>query len=266
MRVLSELGVNLATDIPILEDSLEQIGIAFLYAPRLHPAMRHALPARKRLGIRTIFNLLGPLTNPAAVRRQIVGVPGPALTELLACVLGELGAERVWVVHGADGLCDLSITGPSRVTEWRDEKMQTTWVSPDDVGLSRSTLSELFVASPRESAATGHCRSIRTMHRAKLFSGNSNPALAQSVADYLDTPLGKAEVGTFSDGEVNVEIGENVRGMDCFVIQSTSSPANSHLMELLIMIDALRRSSAKRITAAPAACRPESARSSYRAG
>jgi ribose-phosphate pyrophosphokinase len=87
------------------------------------------------------------------------------------------------------------------------------------------------------------------MHRAKLFSGNSNPALAQAVADYLDTPLGKAEVGTFSDGEVNVEIGENVRGMDCFVIQSTSSPANSHLMELLIMIDALRRSSAKRITA-----------------
>jgi ribose-phosphate pyrophosphokinase len=87
------------------------------------------------------------------------------------------------------------------------------------------------------------------MHRAKLFSGNSNPALAQSVADYLDTPLGKAVVGTFSDGEVNVEISENVRGMDCFVIQSTSSPANSHLMELLIMIDALRRSSAKRITA-----------------
>ncbi len=87
------------------------------------------------------------------------------------------------------------------------------------------------------------------MHRAKLFSGNSNPALAQAVADYLDTPLGKAEVGTFSDGEVNVEISENVRGMDCFVIQSTSSPANSHLMELLIMIDALRRSSAKRITA-----------------
>ena len=87
------------------------------------------------------------------------------------------------------------------------------------------------------------------MHRAKLFSGNSNPALAQSVADYLDTPLGKAVVGTFRDGEVNVEISENVRGMDCFVIQSTSSPANSHLMELLIMIDALRRSSAKRITA-----------------
>jgi ribose-phosphate pyrophosphokinase len=87
------------------------------------------------------------------------------------------------------------------------------------------------------------------MHRAKLFSGHSNPALARAVADYLDTPLGKAEVGTFSDGEVNVEISENVRGMDCFVIQSTSSPANNHLMELLIMVDALRRSSAKRITA-----------------
>ena len=87
------------------------------------------------------------------------------------------------------------------------------------------------------------------MQRAKLFAGNSNPELARAVAAYLDTPLGLATVGTFSDGEVNVEIGENVRGMDCFVIQSTCSPANSHLMELLIMIDALRRSSAKRITA-----------------
>ncbi len=87
------------------------------------------------------------------------------------------------------------------------------------------------------------------MQRAKLFAGNSNPMLAESVARHLDTQLGKIDVGTFSDGEVNVEIHENVRGMDCFVIQSTSAPANSHLMELLIMIDALRRSSAKRITA-----------------
>ena len=87
------------------------------------------------------------------------------------------------------------------------------------------------------------------MQRAKLFSGNSNPILAEAVARHLDTQLGKADVGTFNDGEVNVEIHENVRGMDCFVIQSTSAPANSHLMELLIMIDALRRSSAKRITA-----------------
>ena len=87
------------------------------------------------------------------------------------------------------------------------------------------------------------------MQRAKLFAGNSNPTLAEAVARHLDTQLGKADVGTFNDGEVNVEIHENVRGMDCFVIQSTSAPANSHLMELLIMIDALRRSSAKRITA-----------------
>jgi len=88
------------------------------------------------------------------------------------------------------------------------------------------------------------------MQRIKLFSGSSNPALAQSVATYLDIDLGKAEVGTFSDGEVMVEIGENVRGSDCFVLQSTCSPANTHLMELLIMVDALRRSSAARITAA----------------
>ena len=87
------------------------------------------------------------------------------------------------------------------------------------------------------------------MQRAKLFAGNSNPILAEAVARHLDIQLGKIDVGTFSDGEVNVEINENVRGMDCFVIQSTSSPANNHLMELLIMIDAMRRSSAKRITA-----------------
>ena len=83
----------------------------------------------------------------------------------------------------------------------------------------------------------------------KLFSGNSNPALARDVAGYLDIPLGRAEVGTFSDGECSIEIGENVRGMDTFVLQSTCEPANHHLMELLIMIDALRRSSARRITA-----------------
>ncbi len=87
------------------------------------------------------------------------------------------------------------------------------------------------------------------MQHMKLFTGNSNPALARSVATYLGATTGKAEVGTFSDGEVCVEIQENVRGMDCFVLQSTCAPANNHLMELLIMVDALRRSSAKRITA-----------------
>jgi ribose-phosphate pyrophosphokinase len=87
------------------------------------------------------------------------------------------------------------------------------------------------------------------MQRIKLFAGSSNPVLAQSIASYLDIDLGKAEVGTFSDGEVMVEISENVRGTDCFVLQSTSSPANTHVMELLIMIDALRRSSVARITA-----------------
>ena len=87
------------------------------------------------------------------------------------------------------------------------------------------------------------------MHDLKLFTGNSNRALAARVAAYLDLEVGKAEVGTFSDGEVAVEIQENVRGLDCFVLQSTCAPANTHLMELLIMVDALRRSSARRITA-----------------
>ena len=87
------------------------------------------------------------------------------------------------------------------------------------------------------------------MQRIKLFAGNSNPGLAANIASYLDIQLGKGEIGTFSDGEVMVEIHENVRGSDCFVLQSTCSPANTHVMELLIMVDALRRSSAARITA-----------------
>ena len=87
------------------------------------------------------------------------------------------------------------------------------------------------------------------MSNLKIFTGNASPALTGSVATYLDVELGKAHVGTFSDGEIRVELGENVRGMDCFVLQSTSAPANAHIMELLVMIDALRRASARRITA-----------------
>lgn len=151
-EVLTELGLNLDADVPTLERSLREVGMAFLYAPRLHPAMKHALPARKRLGIRTVFNLLGPLTNPARVRRQVVGVPRADLTETVASALRELGAERAWVVHGADGLCDLSITGTSRVTELRDGNIRSFTISPDQIGLRQAALSALMVASPAQSA------------------------------------------------------------------------------------------------------------------
>jgi len=151
-EVLSALGLDLEADVPILERALAEVGLALLYAPRLHPAMRYAQPTRKRLGIRTIFNLLGPLTNPAGVRRQVVGVPRPELTEVLAAVLAELGAAHALVVHGADGLCDLSVTGPSRITELREGKLSTYTVTPEDTGLSCGQLDALLVSSPADSA------------------------------------------------------------------------------------------------------------------
>jgi anthranilate phosphoribosyltransferase len=118
---------------------LSKAGIAFFFAPTFHPAMRHAAPARKELGVRTAFNLLGPLTNPAGASRQIVGVPRPELTELIARALMLLGSERAWVVHGADGLDELSTTGHTKVSECRAGAVQTFYVHPSDFGLSKAT-------------------------------------------------------------------------------------------------------------------------------
>ena len=115
--VLEALGVRITAAPSVVERCLSNVGIAFFFAPTFHPAMRHAAPARKELGVRTAFNLLGPLTNPAGASRQIVGVPRPELTELIARSLMLLGSDREWVVHGADGLEELSKTGHTKVYE-----------------------------------------------------------------------------------------------------------------------------------------------------
>jgi anthranilate phosphoribosyltransferase len=151
-EVLLTLGVNIEAGVPAIERCLREVRIGFLYAPALHPAMKHAAPVRAALGIRTIFNLLGPMANPAAVRRQVVGVPHPRWTETLAAVLKELGSHHVWVVHGADGLCDLTITGETRVTELRNGALRTFSVSPEECGLTRAPLDALRVDSVPASA------------------------------------------------------------------------------------------------------------------
>jgi anthranilate phosphoribosyltransferase len=137
--VLEALGVNIAASPEIASACLNEVGLAFLFAPTFHPAMKHAAQARKDLGVRTAFNLLGPLTNPARPARQIVGVPRPELTELLARALSLLGSERAWVVHGADGLDELSTTGYTKVSECRGESVQTFYVHPADFGLAKAT-------------------------------------------------------------------------------------------------------------------------------
>ena len=141
--VLEALGVNVTAAPAIVERCLRDVGIAFFFAPTFHPAMRHAAQARKDLGVRTAFNLLGPLTNPARAERQIVGVPRPELTELLARALLLLGSTRAWVVHGADGLDELSTTGYTKVSECRDGTVQTFYVHPSDYGLPKSSLDAL---------------------------------------------------------------------------------------------------------------------------
>ena len=137
--VLEALGVNIQAAPAIVEQCLSEVGVAFLFAPTFHPAMKHAAQARKDLGVRTAFNLLGPLTNPARPSRQIVGVPRPELTELLARSLSLLGSERAWVVHGADGLDELSTTGYTKVSESRGHSVQTFYVHPADFGLAKAS-------------------------------------------------------------------------------------------------------------------------------
>lgn len=152
-EALAALGVNIDADVATVERCLAKVGIAFLYARNLHPAMKHAAPVRQALGVRTIFNLLGPLCNPAGATRQVLGVSRPAHVDLLAAALLALDAERAWVVHGADGLCDLSITGPTQIAELHEGAVRRLVVTPEDAGLSRAPLAALLVETPQESAA-----------------------------------------------------------------------------------------------------------------
>jgi len=141
--VFEQLGVNVAASPAVVERTLRDAGIAFFFAPTFHPSMKHAGPTRRELGIRTAFNLLGPLTNPAGASRQIVGVPKSELTELLARALLLLGSTRAWVVHGADGIDEISTTGYTKVSECRDGAVHTFYVHPADFGFQKAAPEDL---------------------------------------------------------------------------------------------------------------------------
>ena len=151
--VFEQLGVNIAALPPVVERTLHEANIAFFFAPTFHPSMKHAAQTRRDLGIRTAFNLLGPLTNPAGARRQIVGVPRPELTELLARALVMLGAERAWVVHGLDGLDEISTTGYTKVLECRGGAVNTFYIHPGDVGLPKASAADLVGGDAAANAA-----------------------------------------------------------------------------------------------------------------
>lgn len=141
--VLEALGVNLALDSLEVGRAVREIGIGFLFAPMLHGAMKYAIGPRRELGIRTVFNILGPLTNPAGANVQVMGVYDPGLTEVLAAVLGRLGSRRALVVCGEGNLDELTVTGKTRVSEWKEGAVRTYEVTPEDVGLARATLEDI---------------------------------------------------------------------------------------------------------------------------
>jgi anthranilate phosphoribosyltransferase len=163
--VLEALGLNLEAPADRVVDALERANFAFFYAPVWHPSMRHAGPTRRELGVRTAFNLLGPLTNPAGATRQLIGVSRPEHTELVARSLGELGAERAWVVHGAGGLDELSTLGHTKVSELRGGAVNTFYVHPADAGIAVADASALAGGDAADNAGMVE----------RLFDGERGP-------------------------------------------------------------------------------------------
>ena len=137
----------------VVERALAEVGIGFMMAPMHHPAMRHVMPARSELGTRTIFNILGPLTNPAAVRRQLTGAYARSVIRPMAETLGALGSDRAWLVHGADGADEMSISGATHVAELRDGKVTEFTVHPEDAGLPIHPFEAILGGAPAENAA-----------------------------------------------------------------------------------------------------------------
>ncbi len=169
--VLKELGVSLELSAEQVGRAIDEVGIGFMFAPKFHPAMRHVGPIRGELGQRTIFNLLGPLTNPAGAEVQLVGVFSNALTEPLARVLGELGSEAAVVIHGAGGADELNLAGPTQVSALRDGTVTTYTIDPIQLGLSAAPISDLAGGTPVDNA---------TLMR-DVLGGTSTAALRDAV-------------------------------------------------------------------------------------
>ncbi len=150
-EVLAALGVNVAANLEQSRRALDDANICFLFAPAHHGAMKHVLPVRQQLGFRTIFNLLGPLSNPAGAQRQVLGVYDLRWVEPLARVLGALGSKRAWVVHG-QGLDELTTTGPTNVAEWREGGVRLFTITPEAVGLPKARLADLQGGDPEVNA------------------------------------------------------------------------------------------------------------------
>src|SRR3954462_4652198 len=190
--VYEALGVRITASPAVVERCLADAGIGFFFAPTFHPSMRHAGPVRRELGVRTAFNLLGPLTNPAGASRQLVGVPRPEFTELMARALLLLGTTRAWVVHGADGIDELTTAGYSKISECRDGAVNTFYLHPADVGLPKAAPGSLQGGDAHDNAriieavlngARGPARDVVLLNSgASLFIAGVAPSVSQGIA------------------------------------------------------------------------------------
>jgi len=150
--VVEAIGVRIDLPEEGVKRCIEEVGIGFMFAPRFHPAMKHAAPVRKEMGIRTVFNILGPLTNPAGAQAQLMGVYDASLTEKLALVLDRLGCERAMVIHGMDGLDEISTLGETKVSELKDGAVKTYEISPEDFGVRRAKAEDIAGKTLEENA------------------------------------------------------------------------------------------------------------------
>ena len=208
--VLSALGVNLELTAEQVAQAIEQIGIGFMFAPKFHPAMKHAIGPRKEIGQRTIFNILGPLTNPAGANIQLTGVFDPRLTEPLAHVLNELGSRAALVIHGANGLDELNTTGPNRVSHLKDGAVETYDLQPADLGLAPSTVQDLRGGTPDESAVM-----MRELLSSKLNGARRDAVLLNAAAALA------AETGDFKsaldEAATSLDSGKALARLDALV-------------------------------------------------
>ena len=214
--VLTALGVNISADLAQQRRALDGANVCFLFAPAHHGAMRHVLPIRQELGFRTIFNLLGPLSNPAGAQRQLLGVYDSRWIEPLARVLGALGAERAWVVHGA-GLDEMTTTGTTQVAEWRDGRVRLFNVTPEAVELPRASLADLTGGDPGANAAAMRA----------LLGGEAGPYRDIVLLNAAAALLVGERAETLREGVVaaaaSIDDGRALRSLD-LLVRATNTP------------------------------------------
>jgi len=213
--VLGALGVNLQLTAEQGAECIEEVGMTFLFAVVYHPAMKYAIGPRREMAARTVFNILGPLTNPANATNLLVGVYDPKLTEPMAQVLGKMGCRAAFVVHGANGLDELSLTGPNRVSHLHEGQVRTFELDPTDLGLPRATLNDLLGGDAEENA-----KIVRDILSGEIQGPKRNAVLLNAAAA-LSTECGDLAAG-LEEARASLDSGAALRVLEAFVAKTQS--------------------------------------------